>query len=134
MQNSDKSDYKTTVKPLEGIADYPHWRQNAKAYLTRKDPLLLGLKDGPQGEGLLAENKWKEANAQAKATLTILLSTPVQIRAITICNDETKTASELWQFLESTYTASNEQAIQNLQVQLDKLVYVEGPDWDSHIN
>ena len=70
----------------------------------------------------------------SQGTLTLLLSEAVQIRAIELIEDEDKTAYDLWQFLESTYTASNEQAVQNLRVQLDKLVYAEGADWDDHLN
>ena len=60
MESSDKHDYKMTVKLLEGIADYPHWRRNARAYLTRYDPLLLGLEEGPQGTSAAAQNKWEK--------------------------------------------------------------------------
>ena len=125
---------KLTVKPLEGCADYQFWSRNARAYLTRYDPLLLGLKPEAQGTSNVAINKWREASAQAKGTLTLLLSEQVQVRAIAILEDDDRTAHELWEFLRSTYTKSNEQAIQNLRVKLDKLVYVEGTDWDEHLN
>lgn len=36
---------KLTVKPLTDSSDYSFWRCNARAYLTRYDPLLLGLKE-----------------------------------------------------------------------------------------
>ncbi len=38
------------------------------------------------------------------------------------------------EFLESTYTASDEQAIQNIRVKLDSLVYTEGAKWEDHLN
>ena len=132
--DKDKSSDKISVNPLEGSSDYSFWRRNARAYLTRYDPLLLGLKEEPQGNGQANLNKWREASAQAKGTITLLLSEAVQVRAIPLIEDENKTAYNLWQLLESTYTASNEQAIQNLRVQLDQLVYIEGTDWDEHVN
>ncbi len=51
----------------------------------------------------------------------LLLSTAVQIRSITIFDYSERTAYDLWNFLETKYTASNEQAVQNLRVQLNKL-------------
>ncbi len=63
-----------------------------------------------------------------------MLSEQVQVRAIAYCDDESKTAYELWEFLESTYTASNGQAIQNIRVKVDSLVYIGGTDWDEHLN
>ncbi len=70
--------------------------------------------------------EWKTESAEAKATLTLLLSATVQIRSIKICDDPDKTAHDLWNLLESTYTDSNEQAVQNLQVQLDKICMLMG--------
>ncbi len=78
--------------------------------------------------------EWKTESVNAKATLTLFLSIAVQIRSVTICDDPDKTAHDLRNFLESRYAASNEQAEQNLRVQLEKLVYVEGTDWDKHLN
>ena len=116
------------VKVLEGIADYPHWRRNVRAYISRHDPLLLGLKQGPQGSSAAARTAWERASAQAKGNITLMLSESVQVRAIALCDDHSKTAYDLWQFLESTYTASNEQAVQNIRVKLDSLVYVDGTE------
>ena len=134
MSKDQYASDKITIKPLEGPKDYAFWRRNARAYLTRYDPLLLGLKPEAQGSSANAINKWREASAQAKGSLTLLLSEQVQVRAIAIIEDENKTAYDLWEFLRSTYTASNEQAVQNLRVKLDKLMYVEGTEWDDHLN
>ena len=132
--DKEKSYEKISIKHLEGCDDYPFWRRNARAYLTRYDPLLLGLKEGPQGNGQANLNKWREASSQAKGTITLLLSEAVQVHAEGLIEDEDKSAFELWQFLESTYTASTDQAIQNLRVQLDQLMYVEGTEWSEHMN
>ena len=67
MSKDDKSSSdKLYVKPLTGSADYSFWRRNARAYLTRYDPLLLGLKEQATGTSAAAVNKWREASAQAK--------------------------------------------------------------------
>ncbi len=87
MQDQEKNAYKLTVKSVEGINDYPHWLRDARAYLTRQDPLLLGIARKPIEENMETEKAWKSANAQAKATIFLLFSTPVQIRAITICDN-----------------------------------------------
>ncbi len=63
-----------------------------------------------------------------------MLSQAVQVRTIGYCDDTMKTAHEIWQFLESTYTASNEQAIRTLRIKLSSLVYVEGTGCDEHKN
>ena len=47
MESSDKHDYTLTVNRLEGIDDFPHWRRNARAYLTRYDHVLLVLEESP---------------------------------------------------------------------------------------
>ena len=128
MASEDTKEYKIAVRPLQGVVDFPDWRSNARAYLTRHDPLLLDLQREPNNSTPEAILKWKTESAKVKATLTLLLSTTVQIRSITTYDDLERTAYDLWNFLETTYTASNEQAIQNLRVQLDKLLYVEGAD------
>ncbi len=43
MASDDTKDYKFVVKPLQRVADFPQLRRNARAYLTRRDPLLLGV-------------------------------------------------------------------------------------------
>ena len=63
-----------------------------------------------------------------------MLSEHVQFCAIAYCNDNDKTAYDLWNFLESTWIASNEKAIQNVRVNLDSLLYTEGAKWDGHLN
>ncbi len=102
------------VKPLEGNLDYPPWRRNARASLVHHDPLLLGLDPAPLGNSAALQLEWNKANTIAKGSITLMLSQAVQVRAIGYCDDSTKTAHELWHFLESTCTASNEQSIQKL--------------------
>ncbi len=63
-----------------------------------------------------------------------MLSEQVQIQAIPLCHDPTKTAYYLWKFLESSYNASNEEAQQNLRVEPDSLVYVDGSSWDKNLS
>jgi len=128
------------VEPLVVVADFPRWRRNARADLNRQDPKLLFLKDQPAvpaNQEAIDESEWAlwiNANAIAKANIILMLSDAVQIRAIAYVDDEAKTAKELWEFLALTYTASNEQAVQNIRIKLDSLVYVEGAEWDSHLN
>ena len=100
----DKDKYasdKISVKALEEPKDYAFWRRNARAYLTRYDPLLLGLKPAAQGTSASDINRWREASAQAKATLTLLLSEQVQVRASANIEDYDKSAHDLWEFLRS---------------------------------
>ncbi len=47
MESEDSKEYKFTVKPLQGIADYPHCRRNTRGYLARYDPPLLSLERKP---------------------------------------------------------------------------------------
>ena len=122
------------VIPLEGNMDYPHWRRNARASLVCHDPLLLGLEPAPLGNSASQQREWNKANAIAKGSINLMLSQVVQVRSIGYCDDPTKTSHELWQFLKSTYKASNEQAIQNLRNKLSSLLYVEGTEWDEHMN
>jgi len=122
------------VKPLLGMTDFARWKRNAKAYLVHQDPSKLGLMPAPMGNTAAERRAWNHANALAKSNITLLLSEQVQIRAMAYIDDESKTAHELWEFLNSTYTASNEQAVQNIRVKLDSLVYVEGTEWDEHLN
>lgn len=137
MSTMDKEKYsseKITVKKLEGSADYAYWRHNARVYLTRYDTLLLGLQEEHNSTSNAAITKWGEASAQAKWQLIILLSEPVQFRAIELIDDYEKTVYDRGPFLESTYTASNGKAAQNLRVQLDQLVHADGTNCDQHLN
>ena len=58
----------------------------------------------------------------------------MQILFLTICDDPERTAYDLCNFLETIHAPSNEQAVQKLRVQLDKLECTEGADWDNHLN
>ena len=78
------------------MSDYPFWSRNARSYLTFYDPLLLGLKKQAQGTCNAAMQKWCEASAMSKDTVTLLLTEAVQIQAITIIEDDRKTAHDLW--------------------------------------
>ena len=79
------------------------WRQ-----ITAVHPYAFEAQRKPTNSTLEARLEWKAESAKAKATLPLLLSTSVQIRSITICDDPERTAYDLWNFLETTYTASNE--------------------------
>ena len=133
MAKEDNKEYKLSVTPLQGVPDFPIWRRNAPVYLTLHGPLLLCLEREPTNSTPEEILEWK-TELQTKATQTLLISTAVQIRSITIFDDPERTAYGLRNFLETTYTASNEQAVQNLRVQIDKLVYIEEADWNKHPN
>lgn len=111
------------VRLLEGISDYPYWRRNAWAYLIRQYPLLLGLKSESAGNYTAPRTAWEWANALAQRRSILMLSEYVQVWAIALFDDTTNTAFDLWEFLESTHTASNEQVIQNIRYKLDYLIY-----------
>lgn len=83
------------VKPLEGTADYPHRRKNARAYVTHYDPLLLGLKPDLQGNSAQARAAWKKTNALPKSNIIILLSESVPVRDIAYCDYPAKSAHDL---------------------------------------
>ncbi len=100
----------------------------------RRDPLLPGLSAEPNGNSAAARTAWEKANFTVKSAISLCLTEQVKVRAMAYTDDDNKSAPELWKFLESTYTASNEEAIQNLRCQIDSLVYVEGTDWDEHLN
>ena len=89
---------------------------------------MLGLKPKSTGDSTEEYTAREKANSIAKSSIILMLSEQVQFCAIAYCDDENKTTYELWEFLESAYTASNEQAIQNSRIKLDLLVYVEGTD------
>ena len=125
---------KTAIQLLEGCADYAYWRLTERAYLICYDPLLLGLEEEPLGASNSAITKCRELSAQAEGQLTLLLSEAAQARAIEIIDDNDKTVFDLWKFLLSTYTASNEQAIPNPRIQLDQLLFVDKADWDENLN
>ena len=132
-----KKDLDTTyckIDKLKGAGNYLNWRRNARAVLIRSDRTLLGLKPRPENVTDEEMKKWEDATALVKSDLTLMLSDEVQIRAHEIIDDDERNGYELWNFLESTYTASNEQAVQNLRVKLDSLKYVEGTDWEKHLN
>eukprot|EP00171_Calliarthron_tuberculosum_P009789 IDg9789t1 len=78
-----------------------------------------------------------ECKGDIKAFLTMhdpLLVGPIpKTNARHIINDDDKTAFDLWQYLEDTYSVSNAQAIQNLRNQLEAMKYVESSDWDAHL-
>ena len=57
-------------------------------------------------------------------------SDEAQVRTHEIIDDGDRNGYELWTFLESTYTVSNEQAVRNPRVKLDSLKYVKGTDWE----
>ncbi len=122
------------VRILEEISDYAYWRRNASAYITRHDPPLLRLIEEPLSNSAAARTAWEKGNATAKSNITLMLSEQVQIQAIPLCHDPTKTAYYLWKFLESSYNASNEEAQQNLRVEPDSLVYVDGSSWDKNLS
>jgi len=130
----ERDDRMFKVKQLQGATDYPRWRRNSKAYLSIKDTTLLGLREEPEGSTAAAMLNWRNASTLAKNSLILLLTDTVQIRCMAIIDNDESTAFQLWQHLESTYTASNEQAIQNIRVKLDSLVFAEGADWEEHIN
>ena len=96
-----------------------------KASLTRHGATLLGLRPEPFGNSAAQRTQWENKSAITKSTIILALSEVVQIRAIALVDDDTKTAHELWEFLATTYTASNEQAIQNIRVKLDSLIFKE---------
>ncbi len=102
--------------------------------LRHSDPLLLGLQPEPTGNSVAARTVWERANFSAKSSITLALTEPVQVRAMACTDDDNKSAHDFWNFLESTFTKSNEQAIQNVRCQIDFSVYVEGTDWDKHLN
>ncbi len=135
MDASTKDDSPSIkVKPLDGNLDYLHWRRNARASLVRQDHLLLGLEPAPLGNSAAQQSEWNKASAIAKGSITLMLSQAVKVRAIGYCDDPPKTAHELWQFLESMYTESNERAIHNLRNKLNSLVYVEETECYGHMN
>ncbi len=121
------------VKPLEGNLDYLHWFRNPSESLVRYDPLLPEIEPAPLGNSAAQKRGWNKDTAIAKGSINLMLSQAVQVRSIGYCDDPTKTAHELQQFLESTNTASNEQGIQKLRNKLNSLVYVEGTEWDEHM-
>ena len=84
------------VKPLEGKFHYPHLRRNSRAHLVRHDPLLLDLEPQPLGNSSSAQREWNKANAIPSGSIMLMLSQPVQVRAIGLCDGTTKTADELW--------------------------------------
>ena len=45
-----------------------------------------------------------------------------------------KTAYDLWSALESTYTRTNTQAVQNLKHRIYPLLYSDGAEWDEHFS
>ena len=57
----------------------------------------------------------------------------MQIRAISVIEYDYKTAYDFSKFLKSKYTTNNEQVVQNLCFQLDKLLYVKGMDCYEHL-
>lgn len=63
-----------------------------------------------------------------------MLSEEVQVRVIAIFDNHDTPPHGPRQFSESTYTSSNEQAVQNIRVKLNLMFYVEGIDWGGHLN
>ena len=128
---SNKTDSPKLLK-LQGANDYAEWKRLMKAYIRREDIFLLGLQEAPQGNSNAAITAWNKAQIQAKSNIILNLGPQPQIRCRTIIDDDDKTAHELWTFLEDTYTSTNTQAIQNLRLELDSLLYKDGEDWDKH--
>ncbi len=122
------------VKLPQGTSDFIHWGRNARAHLMRHDPILIGLKPEATGPSAAARTAQEKANAIAKGTITLVPSEHVQFGAVAYCDDNYKTAYDFGNFLESAYTASNEQTIQNIRLKLDSLVYNERAKWDDHLN
>lgn len=129
--SESKNDSLPKVKPLEGIVDYLHWQRNALHTLLVSIFFLLLFKEGSESNSAANRVSWNRENSVGKNNIILMLSESVQVRAIAYCDDSTKSAYELWQFLESTYTASNEE---DIRVKIDSLVYLEGTDWDDHLN
>ncbi len=100
-------------KPLNGMKDFLCWRCNMRSVLRQRDPLLLRLCAKPNVNSAAARTAWEKANFTGKDAITLVLTGPVKVRAMAYTDDDSKSAYELWKFLESTYTSSNEQAIQN---------------------
>ena len=122
------------IAKLQGAADFNAWRRLIKAYLRKEDIGLLGLQENPKEETEAARTEWQKAQVVAKSNIILHLGPQPQIRSRAILDDDNRTAYELWTFLQNTYTATNEQAIQNLVHQLDNLLYKDGQDWDEHLS
>lgn len=58
--------------------------------MTRYDPILLSLQVYPTTQSNEKVTKWREASAQTKGTLKLLLSQLVQIRAGPLLDDASK--------------------------------------------
>ena len=105
-----------------------------KAYLRRDDFMLVGLRKSPENSDEIGTADWNKAQIIAKANITLHMDSQTQVRTREINDDDEKTAYDLWTALESTYTRTNTQAVQNLKHRLDTLLYSDGADWDEHFS
>ncbi len=105
-----------------------------KAYLCRADYFLLGLEKSAQDDSREAMNASRKAQIIAKSDITLHLGPQPQVRCRIVIDDDEKTGYELWKVWEGTHIATNSQAIQNPQYQLDSLLYKDGANWDEHFS
>ena len=75
-----------------------------------------------------------KGSSDIKANSILHFGPQPQVRTRDIFYDDRKTAHDLWTKLESIYTATNTQAIQNLRYQLDILPYKVNDDWDEYFS
>ena len=101
-------------KSREGMKDFLCWGRNMRSALRQCEPLLLGIKAESNGNLPAARTALEKPNFTAKGAIALALTEAVQVRAMAYTDDDRKSAHELWKFLESAYTVSNEQSIQNL--------------------
>lgn len=60
----------TTKSPkLTGAEEFINWKMRVKAYIQQNDIDLTGLKEAPQDGMAAQQQKWYEANIEAKSII-----------------------------------------------------------------
>ena len=126
------SEKKDSVKigKLEGTLDHVQWEILMKAYIRRDDFMLVGLRLSPENSDERGTADRNKAQIIAKANVILHMGSQHQVRTKETIDDFEETAYELCTALESTYTSTNNQAVQNLKHRQDTKLYSDRADWD----
>ena len=99
-----------------------------KAYIRRDDPLLVGLSEKPENFSPTTHANWLKRSVKAKSNITLSLGNAPISRTMLIVDNDDASAKEIWDALNSIYTETNAQAVQNLNDELEALIYKDAAD------
>ena len=72
-------------------------------------------------------------SVRAKCNIILCLVDAVASQTRSFVDNDEKTACDLWKELESIFTLSNAEVVQNIKQKLDTLIFKDNGNWDKHV-